>query len=74
MAEAPSFRRELERLEAIVRELESQDLDLDRALEIFEEGVSRLKTARRLLEQTELSVKRVIESADGSLRMRDAHD
>lgn len=73
MSKPTSFRQELERLEAIVRELESQDLDLDRALEMFQEGVARLKVARELLEQTELSVKRVIESADGSLRTRD-HD
>jgi exodeoxyribonuclease VII small subunit len=70
MAEKPSFREELARLEAIVRQLESDDLDLDRALEIFEEGVRRLKTARDLLQESELTVKRVLEAADGTLRTR----
>ncbi len=63
-----SFKEELERLEAIVRALEQEDVDLDRALQLFEEGVARLKTARELLQQSELTVKRVLEAADGTLR------
>jgi exodeoxyribonuclease VII small subunit len=66
-----SFRDELERLEDIVRRLEDSDLDLDTAIELFQEGVERLKTARGLLRQTELTVKKVIEAADGSLREAD---
>jgi exodeoxyribonuclease VII small subunit len=64
----PSFREELERLEAIVRSLERDDLDLDRALDLFQEGVARLRAARELLEQSELTVRRVLEAADGTLR------
>lgn len=67
----PSFQQELERLETIVRQLEQEDLDLDRALELFEEGVARLKAARELLQQSELTVKRVLEAADGTLRTDD---
>lgn len=67
----PSFREELERLEAIVRELEETDIDLDRALALFEEGVGHLKSARNLLQQSELTVKRVLEEADGTLRAND---
>lgn len=67
----PSFKEELERLETIVRALEQEDLDLDRALALFEEGVTRLKTARELLQQSELTVKRVLEAADGTLRTDD---
>ena len=36
------FSKQLERLEAIVRKLESEDLDLDEALKLFEEGIERL--------------------------------
>jgi exodeoxyribonuclease VII small subunit len=60
----------LTRLEAIVRELEADDLDLDGALQLFEEGVRRLKAARELLQESELKVKRVVEAADGTLRSR----
>jgi exodeoxyribonuclease VII small subunit len=63
-----SFREELDRLEAIVRSLERDDLDLDRALELFQEGVTRLRAARELLEQSELTVRRVLEAADGTIR------
>lgn len=68
---APSFRAELERLEAIVRSLEDRDVDLDQALGLFEEGVRRLKSARALLGETELKVKRVLEEADGTIRTDD---
>lgn len=71
MHEKPSFRAELEQLEAIVRQLEDSDVDLDRALELFEEGVRRLKVARDLLGQSELTVKRVLEDADGTIRTDD---
>ena len=62
-----SFRTEIERLEAIVRSLEGEDLDLDKALELFQEGVERLKKARGLLSQSELTVQRVLEENDGTL-------
>ncbi len=55
------FSKQLERLEAIVRRLESDDLDLDEALQLFEEGVERLRVAREQLQQAELKVKKVLE-------------
>ena len=55
------FSKQLERLEAIVRQLESEDLDLDAALKLFEEGVERLRVAREQLQQAELKVKKVLE-------------
>jgi len=55
------FSKQLERLEAIVRRLESEDLDLDEALKLFEEGVERLRAAREQLTQAELKVKKVLE-------------
>jgi exodeoxyribonuclease VII small subunit len=55
------FNKQLERLEAIVRQLESEDLDLDVALKLFEEGIERLRVAREQLQQAELKVKKVLE-------------
>ncbi len=69
--EKPSFRAELERLEAIVRSLEGENLDLDKALELFEEGVGRLKQARELLAASELTVQRVLEESDGTISTDD---
>ena len=67
MTKRMSFGAELERLEAIVRNLEDSEVDLDEALQLFQEGVKRLKNARKLLQDTELTVKKVIDTADGSL-------
>jgi exodeoxyribonuclease VII small subunit len=71
VSERPSFRQALERLEAVVRELERSDVDLDRALALFEEGVRELREARALLEEAELKVRTVVEKADGSLGLED---
>ncbi len=65
--EKPSFKTEIERLEEIVRSLEANDLDLDNALGLFEEGVRRLKVARALLQESEIKVQRVLEESDGTL-------
>ena len=70
----PSFGEELERLEAIVRALEDEEVDLDDALKLFEEGVERLKSARALLREGELSVKKVLQKADGTLGTADLDD
>ena len=71
MRKEPSFRAELERLEDIVRSLEGDGLDLDQALELFEEGVSKLKSARKLLKESELKVKKVTEARDGTVDTTD---
>ena len=67
MTKQMSFGAELERLEAIVRNLEDSEVDLDDALELFQEGVKRLKNARKLLQDAELTVKKVVDAADASL-------
>lgn len=62
----PAFSEQLQRLEAIVRRLEAEDLDLDEALKLFEEGVERLRAAREQLAQAELKVKKVLEIESSS--------
>lgn len=73
-AAAPSLGDELDRLEEIVRRLEADDLDLDAALALFEEGVSRLRDARSRLDAAELKVRTVLEEADGTLRAIELDD
>lgn len=57
------FGKDLERLEAIVRRLEAEDVDLDEALKLFEEGVERLRAARERLAQAEVKVRKVLEDS-----------
>ena len=66
----PSLQDELRRLEDIVRQLEANDLDLDQALALFEEGISRLRLARERLQDAEVRIQRVLERADGTLELR----
>lgn len=68
---APSLAEELQRLEEIVRQLEREDGDLDRALALFEEGVTRLRRARERLAQAEARVQKVLADASGALRLED---
>ena len=67
----PSLQEDLARLEAIVRALEANDLDLDGALALFEEGVERLRTARERLGAAELRLRQLREAADGSVQVDD---
>ncbi len=69
--EQTSFARQLERLEEIVRRLEAEDLDLDEALKLFEEGVERLRQARERLTVAEAKVKQVLSEHAGKLRVED---
>lgn len=71
MATQPDFGKELERLEAIVRQLETPDLDLDQALKLFEEGVERLRAARDRLNAAQAKVKQVISDHAGTLKVDD---
>jgi exodeoxyribonuclease VII small subunit len=64
---------ELARLEEIVRKLEADDVELDAALILFEEGVARLRAARERLAAAELKVQAVLEDARGDIRLTE-HD
>jgi exodeoxyribonuclease VII small subunit len=66
-----SLSTDLRRLEEIVRGLEAEDTDLDRALQLFEEGVARLRAARERLTEAEARVQKVLEDAAGKLRITD---
>jgi exodeoxyribonuclease VII small subunit len=64
-----SLEADLSRLEAIVRALETEGLDLDGALALFEEGVARLRDARARLAAAELRLSQLRESASGEVEI-----
>ncbi|MGZ8393055.1 MAG: exodeoxyribonuclease VII small subunit [Gemmatimonadales bacterium] len=67
----PPLAEELVRLEEIVRKLEADDVELDAALLLFEEGIARLRSARERLVAAEVKVQAVLEEAGGDLRLTD---
>jgi exodeoxyribonuclease VII small subunit len=71
ITDTPPLAEELARLEDIVRKLEADDVDLDAALALFEEGVARLRSARERLAAAELKVQSVLEEASGDIRLTD---
>ena len=66
-----SIAKDLSRLEEIVRKLEADDVELDAALALFEEGVVRLRAARERLGSAEVKVQTVLAEAGGDLRLSD---
>lgn len=61
-----TFEQSLSRLEEIVRVLERNDLDLEAALRLFEEGIGHLRTAGAALKTVDARVQQLVEAADGS--------
>jgi exodeoxyribonuclease VII small subunit len=66
-----SFEADLDRLAAIIAELGREDVELDRALALFEEGIERLRTATGELSRAEARVQQLIEQADGEFGLAD---
>ena len=62
--EGPSLEERLRRLEEILSRLEQDDVALEEALELFEEGVGHVRDAERVLAQTELRVQELLEDGD----------
>ncbi len=63
-----TFEERLTRLEEIASNLEG-DVDLARALALFEEGIEMLRTAAAELDAAELRVQKLIERADGTFEV-----
>lgn len=56
----------LNRLEAIVGMLEREDLELDVALALFEEGIGHVRAAREILRDAELRISRLVVDGAGN--------
>ena len=52
--------KRLERLEAIIDRMESEDVALDEALQLFEEGVGHVREAEQVLAEAELRVEELL--------------
>ena len=66
-----TFEERVARLEAIVAELEGDEVPLARALALFEEGVACLRDASTELAGAEARVQKLVERDDGTFDLTD---
>ena len=59
-----SLEGRLHRLESILARMESEEVELDEALQLFEEGVGHVREAERVLAETELRVEELLASGE----------
>jgi exodeoxyribonuclease VII small subunit len=65
------FEDALERLEAIVQQLESGQLSLEESLDVFEEGVKLAVSCQQQLRRADGRVKRLVKRIDGDMELQD---
>jgi exodeoxyribonuclease VII small subunit len=62
-----SFEKNVERLDAIVRELEDAELPLERALQLYEEGMKLSEVCHKQLEEAEGRIEILMKKAGGKV-------
>ena len=66
-AKTESFEKNLERLDAIVHQLEDADLPLEKALQLYEEGMKLSEVCHQQLEEAEGRVEILTKKAGGKV-------
>lgn len=66
-----SFETTLSRLEQIASALDRDDIPLEQALELFEEGIKKLREATTQLAEAEGKVQILIEQAQGVFEVKE---
>jgi len=61
------FEKAMTRLENIVEELERGDLDIDKSLEIFEEGIKMSRLCSKKLSEAEAKIEKLSKGEKGDL-------
>lgn len=64
---ADSFEKNLDRLDAIVRQMEDADLPLEKALQLYEEGMHLSEVCHKQLEEAEGRVEVLMKKAGGKV-------
>ena len=62
-----SFEKNVERLDAIVRQLEDAELPLERALQLYEEGMKLSEVCHKQLEEAEGRIEILMKKAGGKV-------
>jgi len=66
MTEKEPFEKIIEKIETVVRDLESNDLPLDEALKRFEEGIALSREGSARLEEAERRIEEIL--LDGTIK------
>jgi exodeoxyribonuclease VII small subunit len=61
----------LQKLEQITHRLEEEDLPLEEALKLFEEGITLAKSVKRELDKAKLKIQKVLEEAKDVFALED---
>lgn len=70
MSESPEgLETRLGKLDSIVERLERDELELQEALDLFEEGIGHVREAYRVLEESRLRVEKLVVEMDGSVTL-----
>jgi len=64
-AEEMSFEESLKTLEQLVNELENGNLELDKALEIYERAIVLRDRCKKFLDECDRKVRKMIETSEG---------
>lgn len=63
-----SFEESIDALEGLVKRLEDGGIDLDESLRIYEQAVALRDHCKRILEDGERRIKKIMETADSTVR------
>ena len=66
--EEMTFEQSIDALEALVKRLEDGGIDLDESLRIYEQAGALRDHCRSILEDGERRIRKIMETADGSVR------
>ena len=66
-AKPESFEKNIERLDAIVRQLEDADLPLEKALQLYEEGMKLSEVCQKQLQEAEGRIQVLMKRAGGKI-------
>ena len=66
-AKPESFEKNIERLDAIVRQLDDANLPLEQALQIYEEGMKLSEVCQKQLQEAESRIQVLIKKAGGKI-------
>ncbi len=65
-----SFEARMEALEAVVQDLEGEELPLEASLERYKEGVEHLRECREMLDDAEARLAELVAESDGEIAER----